>query len=247
MTDNSEPNNTMAPIDNISVVSVASLESNQEFESFNNNPIFTCKIEKLSSTFIKPLVSQVIEEDGKKYCVDAVTGKRRMIKVSKDIYVSNDDLQRMLEAYHRSAEITLYKFYDKTGDLVKTFRVEAFRMSEELGEAFLKIARKISSMGCFVKYSFREDMISDAIAMMVKSAHKYKVGGEAKSANPFAYFTKMTYNTFILRIKKEKSLTEKLDKFKREKYPELMEDQGCDMAESVRSTPAGSGEDDDYE
>jgi DNA-binding transcriptional MerR regulator len=202
-------------------------EGSPELKEWLDNKDYTCKISKKKGKTIKPIISEVVEEDGKRYCIDAVTGKKRLIKTAKELYVSNADLQRMMEIYHSGKEIITYKFTNKkTKELEKAFKVEIFHMSNELGEAFMKIARKISNMGCFVKYSFKDEMISDAILAMVKSAHKYKVGSEAKSANPFAYFTKLTYNTFILRIKKEKNLSEKLEKLKREKYPELMEKQG---------------------
>jgi len=75
------------------------------------------------------------------------------------------------------------------------------RVPEYIGECFIKIADHLAHKSNFVNYSFREDMILDAIENCLIYAHNFD---PAKSSNPFAYFTQIAYYAFIRRIQKEK-------------------------------------------
>jgi DNA-directed RNA polymerase specialized sigma24 family protein len=50
-------------------------------------------------------------------------------------------------------------------------------------------------------YSYKDEMIADAIENCVSAAHSFD---PEKSNNPFAYFTQIAWNAFIRRISKEK-------------------------------------------
>ena len=75
------------------------------------------------------------------------------------------------------------------------------RITNYLGECFLKIATHLSYKPNFVNYMFREDMISDGIENCVQ----YIKTLSRKSSNPFAYFTQIIHYAFLRRIQKEKS------------------------------------------
>jgi len=75
------------------------------------------------------------------------------------------------------------------------------RITNYLGECFLKIATHLSYKPNFVNYMFREDMISDGIENCVQYIHNFD---PEKSSNPFAYFTQVIYYAFLRRIAKEK-------------------------------------------
>jgi hypothetical protein len=75
------------------------------------------------------------------------------------------------------------------------------RISNYLGECFLKIATHLSYKPNFVNYMFREDMISDGIENCVQYIHNFN---PEKSQNPFAYFTQIIHYAFLRRIQKEK-------------------------------------------
>jgi Sigma-70 region 2 len=75
------------------------------------------------------------------------------------------------------------------------------RVPRYVGECFLMICNKLSSKPNFAGYSYRDDMIADAIENCVASAHSFD---PTKSTNPFAYFTQIAWNAFIRRIAKEK-------------------------------------------
>lgn len=70
-----------------------------------------------------------------------------------------------------------------------------------IGECFLKIAEHLSRRPNFVSYSFREEMISDAVE---NSLNYFRNFDPLKSSNPFAYFTQISYYAFLRRIDNEK-------------------------------------------
>ena len=79
------------------------------------------------------------------------------------------------------------------------------RVTNYLGECFLKIATHLSYKPNFVNYMFREDMISDGIENCVQYIHNFD---PEKSKNPFAYFTQIIHYAFLRRIQKEKKQLE---------------------------------------
>ena len=75
------------------------------------------------------------------------------------------------------------------------------RLPEFVGECFMKIAEKRSHEFNFLSYTFRDEMILDAIENCVQYAHNFN---PRKSKNPFAYFSQIVYFAFVRRIQKEK-------------------------------------------
>jgi|TARA_B100001996_G_scaffold18285_1_gene15040 hypothetical protein len=75
------------------------------------------------------------------------------------------------------------------------------RITNYLGECFLKIATHLSYKPNFVNYMFREDMICDGIENCVQYIKNFD---PEKSRNPFAYFTQIIHYAFLRRIQKEK-------------------------------------------
>lgn len=75
------------------------------------------------------------------------------------------------------------------------------RITNYLGECFLKIATHLSYKTNFINYIFIDDMISDGIENCVQYIHNFN---PEKSQNPFAYFTQIIHYAFLRRIGKEK-------------------------------------------
>ena len=75
------------------------------------------------------------------------------------------------------------------------------RVTNYIGECFLKIATHLSYKPNFVNYMFREDMICDGIENCLQYIDNFN---PEKSSNPFAYFTQIIYYAFLRRIQKEK-------------------------------------------
>ena len=79
------------------------------------------------------------------------------------------------------------------------------RITNYLGECFLKIATHLSFKPNFVNYMFKDDMICDGIENCVQYIHNFN---PEKSQNPFAYFTQIIHYAFLRRIQKEKKQLE---------------------------------------
>lgn len=88
-------------------------------------------------------------------------------------------------------------------------------ISNELAEMISKISNKLSYAPNFINYSYREEMVGDGIIRMMKAliAKKYN---HIKGTNPFSYFTRIAFNAFRNRIKKEKKIHETHEKYRRE-------------------------------
>ena len=75
------------------------------------------------------------------------------------------------------------------------------RITDYIGECFLKIANGLSYRPIFINYTYRQEMISDGIENCLQYIHNFD---PEKSKNPFSYFTQIIYYAFIRRIQKEK-------------------------------------------
>ena len=112
-----------------------------------------------------------------------------MPRKKSEHYVNNKELLQALIVYREKVA------HAKEYDLPKP------RITNYLGECFLKIATHLSYKSNFVNYMFRDDMISDGIENCVQYIHNF---APEKSRNPFAYFTQIIHYAFLRRIQKEK-------------------------------------------
>ena len=112
-----------------------------------------------------------------------------MPKKKSEHYVNNKEFLEALIVYREKVENA------KENELPKP------RITNYLGECFLKIATHLSYKTNFVNYMFLEDMISDGIENCVQYIYNFD---PAKSRNPFAYFTQIVHYAFLRRIQKEK-------------------------------------------
>ena len=116
-----------------------------------------------------------------------------MVRKKSEHYVNNRELLEALIVYRAKVANA------KENDLPKP------RITNYLGECFLKIATHLSYKPNFVNYMFREDMISDGIENCVQYINNFD---PEKSRNPFAYFTQIIHYAFLRRIQKEKKQME---------------------------------------
>jgi DNA-directed RNA polymerase specialized sigma24 family protein len=70
-----------------------------------------------------------------------------------------------------------------------------------IAECIVLIPTRLASKGNFSGYSFKDDMIGDAIENIVQYYRNFDI---QKSKNPFAYFTQIAYFAFLRRIIREK-------------------------------------------
>ena len=116
-----------------------------------------------------------------------------MPKARSEHYVNNKELLHALIVYKNKVKEAQENEKPKP------------RITNYLGECFLKIATHLSYKPNFVNYMFREDMISDGIENCVQYINNFDPN---KSTNPFAYFTQIIHYAFLRRIQKEKKQME---------------------------------------
>ena len=104
-------------------------------------------------------------------------------------YVNNKEFLAALIAYKEIVEIATIRGEPKP------------RITNYLGECFLKIATHLSFKPNFVNYMFKDDMICDGIENCVQYIGNFDPN---KSSNPFAYFTQIINYAFLRRIQREK-------------------------------------------
>jgi len=80
------------------------------------------------------------------------------------------------------------------------------QIPEYIGECFLKIAEGLSHKPNFVRYTYRDEMVMDAVENCIKAINNYNIEAATRTGKPnaFAYFTQISYFAFLRRIAKEK-------------------------------------------
>lgn len=78
------------------------------------------------------------------------------------------------------------------------------RIPEDIGKCFMMIATKLSTKANFSGYTYKDEMICDALENCIVAVHSFN---PEKSKNPFAYFTQIIWYAFLRRIEKEKKQT----------------------------------------
>jgi len=73
-----------------------------------------------------------------------------------------------------------------------------------IGSKILKICTKLAFRPNFINYTYRDEMVGDAIENCIKYIGNFN---PAKSNNPFSYFTQIAYFAYLRRIAKEKKVT----------------------------------------
>jgi hypothetical protein len=78
------------------------------------------------------------------------------------------------------------------------------RVPPYIGMCFIKIANGLASAPNFAGYSFRDDMVGEAIETCLRYVKSFD---PEKSKQPFSYFTQCCWYVFIGRIQAEKKQT----------------------------------------
>ena len=79
-------------------------------------------------------------------------------------------------------------------------------ITEYIGTCFLKITEGLSHKPNFYSYTYREEMVMDAVENCITAIMNYNVEKATRTGlpNAFAYFTQISYYAFLRRIAKEK-------------------------------------------
>jgi len=75
-----------------------------------------------------------------------------------------------------------------------------------IAQCFLRIAEGLSHKSNFIRYTYREEMVMDAVENCLKAIENYNLEAATRTGKPnaFAYFTQITWYAFLRRIAKEK-------------------------------------------
>jgi hypothetical protein len=79
-----------------------------------------------------------------------------------------------------------------------------------IATCFLKIAEGLSHKSNFIRYTYREEMVMDAVENCLKAIENYNLEAATRTGRPnaFAYFTQISWYAFLRRIAKEKKQQE---------------------------------------
>ena len=75
-----------------------------------------------------------------------------------------------------------------------------------IASCFLRIAEGLSHKSNFIRYTYREEMVMDAVENCLKAIENYNLEAATRTGKPnaFAYFTQISWFAFLRRIAKEK-------------------------------------------
>ena len=109
-------------------------------------------------------------------------------------YVNNKEFSQAVVDYVR----TLNEAQDKEEKLPV--------VPNYIASCFLKIAEGLSHKSNFIRYTYREEMVMDAVENCLRAIENYNVEAATRTGNPnaFAYFTQISWYAFLRRIAKEK-------------------------------------------
>jgi hypothetical protein len=137
----------------------------------------------------------------------------------KEHYVNSREFEEEIRQFYKTGHVTI-----------------------KLGESINKIANGLSYAPNFINYSYKEDMVGDAIVKMFSALKNQKFKLDS-GFSPFSYFTTIAFHAFINRIKKEKKHHEAVNEYREKVYTELMLDPEENGGAHIYVDPT----DDDYE
>jgi len=125
---------------------------------------------------------------------EAMKTEKTKRKSRGDDYVNNKDFSTAVVEYVSAV----------TED--KASGREPRQITNYIGECFMKIANGLSRSPNFMNYSYREDMVMDAVENCIKAIMNYDINKPTRTGNPnaFSYFTQISWYAFLRRIAKEK-------------------------------------------
>jgi hypothetical protein len=120
--------------------------------------------------------------------------KQKIKPKDKPHYVNNRQFSEAVVEYCQRVE-----WCEKKGDPKPV-------VPNYIAECFLKICQGLSHKANFVRYTYREEMVMDAVENCLKAIENYDIKTATRTGlpNAFAYFTQISWYAFLRRIQKEK-------------------------------------------
>jgi len=146
----------------------------------------------------------------------------------KPHYVNNADFSQAVVDYVKLARAA--KETDKPKPVVTDY----------IARCFLKISEGLSHKANFVRYTYREEMVMDAVENCLKAIENYNIDKATRTGKPnaFAYFTQIAWYAFLRRIEKEKKQQDIKLKYLSESGLELVVAEEIDNDQASRQTQA---------
>jgi DNA-directed RNA polymerase specialized sigma24 family protein len=94
------------------------------------------------------------------------------------------------------------KYLDNLVFLNELCEYQSGNKTDEFGKMLLLIAKKYAERGCFSGYTWKDDMICDAVLTCIRYVDSFNV--KIENPNPFAYFSKIIHHSFLNFIAKQK-------------------------------------------
>ena len=109
-------------------------------------------------------------------------------------YVNNADFSQAVVDYVTEA------------NAARKDKVEVPKVPAYVAQCFLRIAEGLSHKSNFSRYTYREEMVMDAVENCLKAINNYNLEAATRTGKPnaFAYFTQISWFAFLRRIAKEK-------------------------------------------
>jgi hypothetical protein len=109
-------------------------------------------------------------------------------------YVDNKKFGKALEEY--AENVNKAKADNKIIPIVPNY----------IADCFLKIAEGLSHKVNFIRYTYREEMVMDAVENCLRAITNYNPNAATRTGtqNAFSYFTQICFFAFLRRIEKEK-------------------------------------------
>ncbi len=127
-----------------------------------------------------------------------------MAKRSKNVhYVNNQEFSQAVVSYVGTVR--------EAKDAGKPVPV----VTDYVATCFLRIAENLSHKSNFIRYTYREEMVMDAVENCLKAIENYDINASTRTGKPnaFAYFTQIIWYAFLRRISKEKKQQDIKEKY----------------------------------
>ena len=127
-----------------------------------------------------------------------------MPKKSKNIhYVNNQEFSQAVVSY-----VGTVKEAKEAGKAIPV-------VTDYVATCFLRIAENLSHKSNFIRYTYREEMVMDAVENCLKAIENYDINASTRTGKPnaFAYFTQIIWYAFLRRITKEKKQQDIKEKY----------------------------------
>jgi len=140
-------------------------------------------------------------------------------------YVNNADFSQAVVDY-----VTLVEQAKKSKTTIP-------KVPDYVAQCFLRIAEGLSHKANFIRYTYREEMVMDAVENCLKAIGNYNLEAATRTGKPnaFAYFTQISWFAFLRRIAKEKKQQDVKMKYLTQSGIEnfIINDHGDEMSQQV--------------